>query len=245
MKRREFIKSATAWSVGLAMPRLAGGQEITSAPTLFPTDQPGAEWLQFPAAGFSQPVCGVIYRLQNTVTNGMPLGGVDTGCFDLETSGMLGYNTIFNTVVPRRGPDNQPLLGLSIAGQTWVLCDPIQVKKGSGEYQYAELGHKFRLWTNKGHSQSDVPFTSPPDKLPLRGSCLRPRSSLLGPLPRRRLGISNGRTGQCWVARMVSLSAGRRRQFHAARGGFRNSFAQHDNPPPTRDHRLELPRTDR
>jgi hypothetical protein len=45
----------------------------------------------------------------------MALGGVDTGCFDLETSGMLGYNTIFNTLVPRRCSDNQRLLGLSIA----------------------------------------------------------------------------------------------------------------------------------
>jgi uncharacterized protein (DUF608 family) len=169
MKRREFIKSATVWSVGLAMPRLAGGKEINSAATLFPTDQPGAEWRQFPAAGFSQPVCGIIYRLQNTVTNGMALGGVDTGCFDLETSGMLGYNTIFNTVTPRRGPDNQPLLGLSIAGQTWVLCDPKQVKKGWGGFQYAEAGHKFQLWKDKAYIQSDVPLASPPDKLSLDG----------------------------------------------------------------------------
>jgi uncharacterized protein (DUF608 family) len=169
MKRREFIKAATAWSVGLTMPRLAGGEEISSAATLFPTDQPGGEWLQFPAAGFSQPACGVIYRLKNTVTNGMALGGVDTGCFDLETSGMLGYNTIFNTVVPRRGPDNQPLLGLSIAGRTWVLCDPKLVKKGWGEYQYAEAGHKFRLWKDKGYIQSDIPFTPLPDKFSLEG----------------------------------------------------------------------------
>jgi uncharacterized protein (DUF608 family) len=80
-------------------------------------------------------VCGVVYRLQDTVTNGMALGGVDTGCIDLETSGLLGYCTIFNTHVPRRGPINLPLLGLSVGGSTWVLCNPAQVKQGYGLHQ--------------------------------------------------------------------------------------------------------------
>jgi len=107
---------------------------------LFPTDLVGRDWVHFKALGFSEPVCGVIYRLRDPVTNGMALGGIDTGCIDLETSGLLGYCTIFNTHVPRRGPINLPILGLSVAGKTWVLCDPKQTKQGSGGYQSGAEG---------------------------------------------------------------------------------------------------------
>jgi uncharacterized protein (DUF608 family) len=96
--------------------------------TLFPTDLPSSAWLQFQAEGFTVPVCGVLYDRLHPATNGMPLGGVDTGCLDLETSGLWGYSTLFNTHVPRMGPINLPFLGLNVDGQTWVLCDPTQVK---------------------------------------------------------------------------------------------------------------------
>ena len=102
--------------------------------TLFPTRLPSCEWLQFEAAGFASPACGVLYRLGDTVTNGMPLGGIDTGCLDLETTGLLGYCTLFNTHVPRRGPVNLPILGLSTGGRTWVLCHP-SPKQGAGRQQ--------------------------------------------------------------------------------------------------------------
>ena len=102
--------------------------------TLFPTDLAGREWAEFPAAGSSRPACGVIYRLADPVTNGMALGGVDTGCLDLETTGLWGYCTLFNTHVPRRGPVNLPFLGLSTGGRTWVLCDP-RPKQGEGGAQ--------------------------------------------------------------------------------------------------------------
>ncbi|MBI2842646.1 MAG: hypothetical protein HYX78_04535 [Armatimonadetes bacterium] len=68
------------------------------------------------------------------VTNGMALGGIDTGCIDLETNGLLGYCTIFNTHVPRRGPINLPILGLSVGGKTWVLCDK-SPKPAGGSWQ--------------------------------------------------------------------------------------------------------------
>ncbi|MHB9036388.1 MAG: GH116 family glycosyl-hydrolase [Armatimonadota bacterium] len=90
---------------------------------LFPLNLARKDWATFRAAGFSKPVCGVVYRLKDDVPCGMPLGGVDTGCIDLETSGLWGYCTIFNTHVPRRGPMNLPILGLSVGGETWVLCD--------------------------------------------------------------------------------------------------------------------------
>lgn len=99
--------------------------EVCAAATsnLFPTDLPSKEWVQFTAEGFSQPACGVIYNIHDQVTNGMALGGVDTGCIDLESSGLLGYCTLFNTHVPRRGPINLPILGLSVGGRSWVLCE--------------------------------------------------------------------------------------------------------------------------
>ena len=116
---------------------LLGAADAHGAPgeRLFPTDLPGKEWVHFGAAGCAEPVCGVIYRLGDTVTNGMALGSVDTGCIDLETSGLWGYCTLFNTHVPRRGPLNLPVLGLSVGGKTWVLCDPAQIKEGQGSHQ--------------------------------------------------------------------------------------------------------------
>ena len=75
--------SLTTWMVLAA----AGGEGGLG--TLFPIDLPRRDWVHFKAEGFAEPVCGVVYRLEDTVTNGMALGGVDTGCIDLETSGLL------------------------------------------------------------------------------------------------------------------------------------------------------------
>ena len=72
-------------------------QQFTGTPAgkLFPTDLPDLEPVQFTAEGFSAPVSGVIHSSNNPAVNGMPLGGIDTGCLDLETNGLLGYCTIF------------------------------------------------------------------------------------------------------------------------------------------------------
>jgi len=125
---------------------------------LFPTDLPAGEWTQFAARGFGDLVCGILYRLNNTVTNGMPLGGVDTGCLDLETTGLLGYCTIFNTHVPRRGPLNLPLLGLSVGSKTWVLCQP-QIKDGAGERQHSAAGNSYSLWRGDAWVNDTQPIT--------------------------------------------------------------------------------------
>lgn len=124
------------WILGFGL--VFGGMSTSclAAPTtLFPTHLPNKQWTTFEAAGFSQPACGVIYRTKDHVGCGMPLGGIDTGCLDLETSGLLGYSTIFNTHVPRRGPINLPILGLNVGGTTWVLCDkqPKLAWRGGGE----------------------------------------------------------------------------------------------------------------
>jgi uncharacterized protein (DUF608 family) len=147
-----------------SMADLAAVADPADADRLFPKQVPGRRFLRFPAAGFSQgPACGVVYRNHDVVTNGMPLGGVDTGCLDLETTGMLGYATIFNTHVPRRGPMNVPLLGMNVGGKTWVLCDP-QPKDGAGQYQPSASGRPYTLWRAGRYEQTAVPlFPISPD----------------------------------------------------------------------------------
>ena len=76
---------------------------------------------QFVASGFTSPVSGIIYDSKSRVMCGMPLGGLGTGCLDLETTGLIGYSTIFNSHVPRGGPVNGPLFGVRVGGKTWVL----------------------------------------------------------------------------------------------------------------------------
>jgi len=169
MKRRQFLKATAVMAVRATLPRLPGATARRFKTELFPSELPSSQWGQFQAAGFTQPACGVIYRLKDRVTNGLALGGIDTGCFDLETSGLLGYNTIFNTVVPRRGPDNWPILGFSVGGRTWLLCDPTQVKTGWGEYQFAGSGKQYRLWKDQKYQTSTQPLLESQAKLDLEG----------------------------------------------------------------------------
>jgi len=134
---------------------------------LFPIDFPGPEWVSFPADGFSDPVCGVIYRSSDKVTNGMPLGGIDTGCLDLETSGLLGYCTIFNTHVPRRGPLNLPFLGIGIDGKVWAMCHP-DPKDGEGGSQQSAQGRSYNLWRGERLVKETEPITPIPMELDLQ-----------------------------------------------------------------------------
>ena len=127
--RRDFLQAAGVLALGGALEGLEAaplspGPLSPGAGRLFPIGLPGRQWVSFQAAGFSRPACGVIYRLQDTVTNGMALGAIDTGCIDFETSGLLGYCTLFNSHVPRRGPIELPLVGLAAGGKTWALCAP-------------------------------------------------------------------------------------------------------------------------
>ena len=49
--------------------------------------KPGA-WRQFRASGFSNPVCGVVYRSDAVPCCGVPLGGIGTGCIDPDPRGV-------------------------------------------------------------------------------------------------------------------------------------------------------------
>jgi len=91
---------------------------------LFPIDLPSREWVEFQAEGFSKPVSGVIYNSKEPPTCGVPLGGVSTGCLDLEATGTFGFSSIFNSHVPRRALPDLPFLAISIGGDTWFLARP-------------------------------------------------------------------------------------------------------------------------
>ena len=112
--------------------------------TLFPTHLPSADWSEFPATGFSQPVAGLLYRGSHPPVCGLPLGGIDTGCLDLEATGLLGYSSIFNMLVPRRGPLNLPCLGLSLGQQTWLCAQLPPPQQRMATLTYWDLTHQGR-----------------------------------------------------------------------------------------------------
>ncbi|HLM82987.1 MAG TPA: GH116 family glycosyl-hydrolase [Terriglobales bacterium] len=108
-------------------------RNVVQSNTLFPTGLPHGEFVNFEAEGFSAPVVGVIHRREYPALCGVPLGGIGTGCLDLDTSGLFGLCSIFNSHAPRRGAMNWPFLGLYMNGQTWVLTTGQQSpEKGSG-----------------------------------------------------------------------------------------------------------------
>ena len=101
---------------------------------LFAPDLPARKWVEFPAPGFSVPVSGAIFTSDQPPCCGVPLGGISTGCLDIDPRGVFGYSSLFNpsglhTVFerwhyPRKNPVLQPFLGISTGGQTWVLAVP-------------------------------------------------------------------------------------------------------------------------
>ena len=65
---------------------------------LFPSSRHQADWAEFNAEGYSRPVTGVIYRGDPRPDSGVPLGGLATGCLDLDADGRLGHSTIFSHI---------------------------------------------------------------------------------------------------------------------------------------------------
>src|SRR5437016_7742405 len=122
---------AVARGYGAASPPEPSPRE---AKRLFPINLPHGEWVDFSGAGFSAPVIGVIHRREYPALCGLPLGGYGTGCLDLETSGLFGLCSIFNSHTPRRGAMNWPFLGLSVGGETWVLTTGQQSPEKGDHY---------------------------------------------------------------------------------------------------------------
>jgi len=125
------IANMFVWSV---YRNASGAREVNR---LFPAGLPAAQWSEFPAAGYTQPVTGIIYRDEPCPVAGVPLGGIDTGCLDLEATGLFGYSSIFNHRSPRGGPLNKPFLGISVGGKTWVLTTGQTKPYDGGNGKYA------------------------------------------------------------------------------------------------------------
>ena len=161
MKRREFLKSsvlgiastgATA-AVAACLPQNAASESTqaqgnegrdnsekvyrSDPQRLLPRSLPSKEWVRFEAEGYSKPVCGIVYRREDDVPHGMPLGGVATGHMDIDTDGTFGYFNLFNSMVPTRGPLQHGFLGISSGDRTWVLT-PYEMPgtENASEIQY-------------------------------------------------------------------------------------------------------------
>ena len=102
-----------------------------SVSPLFSIETPGGQWTEFQAEGFTGPVCGVINRTSDETVPccGVPLGGISTGCVDIDPTGTIGFCTIFNGY-PREPKMFDPFLGLSVGDKTWVLASEKVIKGG-------------------------------------------------------------------------------------------------------------------
>jgi uncharacterized protein (DUF608 family) len=114
---------------------------------LFDVGAVGLKWSEFKAEGFHHPVPGIIYRAGGSAC-GLPLGGIGTGCVDLDTDGTLGRCSIFNSFVPPRAL-NTPFLGLALGEEVYCLSTrPLQGIKCPkqiyywGHYPIADLEYE-------------------------------------------------------------------------------------------------------
>ena len=51
---------------------------------LFTPDLPAHQWLDFEVDGFGHPVSGIVFRKADPPACGVPLGGLGTGCLDID-----------------------------------------------------------------------------------------------------------------------------------------------------------------
>src|SRR3954454_4936139 len=113
------VEIARRWIVGARIAFVLSAWLATAqvsapakSPRLFPNDASGHQWIEFAADGFDVPVSGVVYETGNSPCCGVPLGGISTGCIDLDPIGTLGFCSIFNGY-PRQPKLAEPFLGMS------------------------------------------------------------------------------------------------------------------------------------
>ena len=94
---------------------------------LFPDGVATSEWQTFKAAGLREDACGIVFPA-GEASCGIPLGGVGTGCMDLDTDGTFGRASIFNSFVPPRVL-GVPFLYVSSGGE--LHCLSTQAPEGS------------------------------------------------------------------------------------------------------------------
>jgi uncharacterized protein (DUF608 family) len=119
-------------------------EERPAIASIFPDTVPPGEWDEFAADGFTAPVSGVVFEGGQPRT-GVPLGGIGTGWIDLNTDGLLGRTSIFNSFAPPRTL-NLPFLGVAIADVGYCLTtadlpgtNPCRRLRYWGHYPVADL----------------------------------------------------------------------------------------------------------
>lgn len=147
--RRKFIKvcgdglllsGVPASFPSILVPSTRSAFEDSRPAKLFENVSGERTWCQFPADGFKDRVCGAIFRGSNPPCCGVPLGGISTGCIDLDVRGVYGFSSIFNPWsdcpavndwrMPRKPQLMAPLLGLSVGEKVWVLATDEIVRGG-------------------------------------------------------------------------------------------------------------------
>ena len=158
MDRRNALLTLASGLSSLSTLSLRAVGASQSPTKLFSTEMPSREWRQFPAAGFSKPACGVIYRKRQPPEQGLPLGSIDTGRLNLETNGRFGYCTAYNSFCPQRGPLDAPFLGLTVGKQAWLLTSD-QGTYGGFMFNGVQLPTEIHYW---GHYPiADLEFEMP------------------------------------------------------------------------------------
>jgi uncharacterized protein (DUF608 family) len=143
--RRKFIKQCahgvSAISVaGLIFPD-GSGSFLESAGQLFDLKVSERRWMEFLAKDYSRPVSGVKFLGSNPPCCGVPIGGLSTGCLDIDARGVYGFSSIFNSWskcpavknwrMPRKPQWMSPILGLAVGDQVWVMATNEIVGGGS------------------------------------------------------------------------------------------------------------------
>ncbi len=143
---------------------------LAASAQLLDVNAPTREWVQFAAEGYAKPVSGLIFTDKDPVCAGMPLGAVGTGCLDIETSGVLGFSSIFFPSVKVEPTPYQtlrnaqlltPFLGITVEGQTWVLASSKMIEGGTfqGCVDPVDPGKYTENETYMAHWRVNVPKT--------------------------------------------------------------------------------------
>ena len=142
------------------------------AERLFPINARGVKWSEFKAEGFQNPVPGIIYKSGESEC-GLPLGGIGTGCIDLDTDGAFGRCSIFNSFAPPRVLSTA-FLGLTLGNEVYCLSTrpPQGVKPAKqihywGHYPIADLEYEIddsvsvglRAWCPFAPGDADISNT--------------------------------------------------------------------------------------
>ena len=158
---------------------------------LFPTELPELQWQEFHAAGFESPVAGTIFHPSKAPCCGVPLGGISTGCMDLDVKGVYGFSSVFNRWSPwphgvaaegsrmaRKAPHASAALGPGRGRRDLGADDPGDARGRRDQPIAATLTFKI------------VATIATVVKTPqLQGVQARPGNPLLGALSRRRPGV--------------------------------------------------------